>query len=51
MRWGIRLAPTGAILMTKLLSEMEWRGFRYGLVPLCIEGGQGMSSSVGNLRI
>ncbi|GAX90146.1 thiolase family protein [Effusibacillus lacus] len=47
---GHPLGATGAILMTKLLSEMERRGSRYGLVTLCIGGGQGITTIVENLR-
>lgn len=47
---GHPLGATGAILMTKLLNEMERRGSRYGLVTLCIGGGQGITTIVENLR-
>lgn len=43
---GHPIGATGAILMTKLLHEMERRGERYGLVTLCIGGGQGISTIV-----
>jgi acetyl-CoA C-acetyltransferase len=43
---GHPIGATGAILMTKLLHEMERRGERYGLVTLCIGGGQGISTVV-----
>lgn len=45
---GHPLGATGAILMTKLLHEMERRGERFGLVTLCIGGGQGISTIVEN---
>lgn len=45
---GHPLGATGAILMTKLLHEMERRGERYGLVTLCIGGGQGITTIVEN---
>lgn len=45
---GYPLGATGAILMTKLLHEMERRGEKYGLVTLCIGGGQGISIIVEN---
>jgi acetyl-CoA C-acetyltransferase len=45
---GHPLGATGAILMTKLLHEMERRGEKYGLVTLCIGGGQGISIIVEN---
>ncbi|MEI3599295.1 MULTISPECIES: thiolase family protein [unclassified Oceanobacillus] len=43
---GHPIGATGAILMTKLLHEMERRGERYGLVTLCIGGGQGISTVI-----
>ncbi|MCM3726317.1 thiolase family protein [Neobacillus cucumis] len=48
---GHPLGATGAILMTKLLSEMERRGERYGLVTLCIGGGQGITTIVENMQV
>lgn len=48
---GHPIGATGAILMTKLLHEMERRGERYGLVTLCIAGGLGISTIVENLRV
>ncbi|WP_152619531.1 thiolase family protein [Cohnella kolymensis] len=48
---GHPLGGTGAILMTKLMHEMERRGSRYGLVTLCIGGGQGTTTIVENLRV
>ena len=41
---GHPLGATGAILTVKLMYEMERRGSRYGLVSLCIGGGQGIAS-------
>lgn len=41
---GHPLGATGAILTTKLINEMERRGERYGLVTLCIGGGQGITT-------
>jgi acetyl-CoA C-acetyltransferase len=35
---------TGAILTVKIMHEMERRNARYGLVSLCIGGGQGIAS-------
>lgn len=43
---GHPIGATGAILMTKLLHEMERRGEKYGLVTLCIGGGQGISTVI-----
>jgi acetyl-CoA C-acetyltransferase len=48
---GHPIGATGAILMTKLMYEMERRGSKYGLVTLCIGGGQGISTIVENLRV
>ncbi|MDR7076572.1 acetyl-CoA C-acetyltransferase [Neobacillus niacini] len=48
---GHPLGATGAILMTKLLHEMERRGKKYGLVTLCIGGGQGITTIVENLQV
>lgn len=47
---GHPLGATGAILMTKLLHEMERREEKYGLVTLCIGGGQGITTIVENCR-
>lgn len=49
--FGHPIGATGAILMTKLLHEMERRGERYGLVTLCIAGGLGISTIVENLQV
>lgn len=48
---GHPLGATGAILMTKLLHEMERRGEKYGLVTLCIAGGQGITTIVENVQV
>lgn len=48
---GHPIGATGAILMTKLLHEMERRGEKYGLVTLCIAGGLGITTIVENLRL
>lgn len=48
---GHPIGATGAILMTKLLHEMERRGEKYGLVTLCIAGGLGITTIVENLRV
>ncbi len=48
---GHPLGATGAILMTKLLHEMERRSEKYGMVTLCIGGGQGIAAIVENLLI
>src|SRR5699024_12698079 len=43
---GHPIGATGAVLITKLLHEMERRQEKYGLVTLCIGGGQGISTIV-----
>ncbi|WP_017756340.1 thiolase family protein [Calidifontibacillus oryziterrae] len=48
---GHPIGATGAIIMTKLLHEMERRGKKYGLVTLCIGGGQGISTIIENLQV
>jgi acetyl-CoA C-acetyltransferase len=48
---GHPIGATGAILTTKLLHEMERRGEKYGLVTLCIGGGQGISTIFENLQV
>jgi acetyl-CoA C-acetyltransferase len=40
---GHPVAATGAILVTKILSEMEREDYKLGLVSLCIGGGQGIA--------
>ena len=47
---GHPIGATGAVLMTKLLHEMKRRGSKYGLVTLCIGGGQGITTIVENLQ-
>ncbi len=41
---GHPLGATGAILTVKLMHELERRNARYGLVSLCIGGGQGIAT-------
>ncbi len=43
---GHPIGATGARLMTTLLYEMHRRKARYGMVTLCIGGGQGMATIV-----
>lgn len=43
---GHPIGATGARLMTTLLYEMHRRKSRYGMVTLCIGGGQGMTTIV-----
>lgn len=40
---GHPVGATGAILTVKIMHELERRGARYGLVTLCIGGGQGLA--------
>ncbi|MFS0666911.1 thiolase family protein [Peribacillus frigoritolerans] len=40
---GHPLGATGAIIITKLIHEMQKRQVRYGIATLCIGGGQGMA--------
>lgn len=47
---GHPIGATGAILMTKLIHELERTGKRYGLVTLCIAGGLGISTIVENCQ-
>ncbi|MFS0574024.1 thiolase family protein [Sporosarcina sp. 179-K 3D1 HS] len=47
---GHPIGASGAILMTKLLSEMERRNVKFGLVTLCIAGGQGITTIVENMQ-
>lgn len=47
---GHPLGATGAILTTKLINEMERRNIRYGLVTLCIGGGQGITTIYENCK-
>jgi len=48
---GHPIGATGSILLTKLIHELERRGEKYGLVTLCIGGGQGITTVVENLSI
>src|SRR5690625_2350383 len=48
---GHPLGATGSVLMTKLLHDMERKNVRYGLVALCIGGGQGITTVIENLNI
>jgi acetyl-CoA C-acetyltransferase len=41
---GHPVGATGAILAVKLMHELERRNARYGLVSLCIGGGQGIAT-------
>ncbi len=41
---GHPVGATGAILVTKLIHELQRRAGRYGLVTMCIGGGQGIAA-------
>ena len=43
---GHPIGATGAILMTKLIYELKRTGGKYGLVTLCIGGGQGIAAII-----
>ena len=47
---GHPVGATGARLMTTLVYEMQKRNSRYGLVTLCIGGGQGMAVVVETVK-
>jgi acetyl-CoA C-acetyltransferase len=40
---GHPVGATGAIIMTKLVHDLQRRGERYGMATMCIGGGQGIS--------
>lgn len=46
---GHPVGATGAILVVKAIAEMERTGARYGLVTMCIGGGQGIALALENL--
>jgi len=48
---GHPLGATGAIILIKLINELQRSGKRYGLATMCIGGGQGISTIVENLAI
>ena len=41
---GHPVGATGAVIVTKLLHEMQRTGARYGLATMCIGGGQGIAT-------
>ncbi len=47
---GHPIGATGAILTIKLLYELEKRNARFGLVTMCIGGGQGIAAIFENYR-
>lgn len=47
---GHPIGATGAILTVKVMHALEARGERYGLVTMCIGGGQGIAAIVESLK-
>ncbi|MCR9113763.1 MAG: acetyl-CoA C-acyltransferase, partial [Rhodobacteraceae bacterium] len=47
---GHPVGATGAIITIKALYELERIGGRYGLVTMCIGGGQGIALAIESLR-
>ncbi|HLU04436.1 MAG TPA: acetyl-CoA C-acyltransferase [Advenella sp.] len=47
---GHPIGATGARLVTSLANELQASGARYGLVSLCIGGGQGMAAIIRNMH-
>ena len=48
---GHPVGATGAIITTKCLYELRRRGGRYGLITMCIGGGQGIAVVVENIAV
>ena len=46
---GHPVGATGSILIIKALAELERTGGRYGLITMCIGGGQGIALIVERL--
>ena len=46
MALGHPLGATGAVLTSKMLSYLERKGGRYGLITMCIGGGMGAAGIV-----
>jgi len=47
---GHKLGATGAKLMVQMLNEMKRRGSKFGLVTMCVRGGQGAAAVFENLQ-
>jgi acetyl-CoA C-acetyltransferase len=45
---GHPISATGCILLTKIIYEMKRRKSQFGLVTMCIAGGQGIAMIVEN---
>ncbi len=48
---GHPISATGCILLTKIIYEMKRRHSQFGLVTMCIAGGQGIAMIVENEQI
>ncbi|MFJ8065037.1 thiolase family protein [Psychrobacillus sp. NPDC096426] len=48
---GHPIGATGAILLTKLVHELERTGNKYGAVTLCIAGGMGIATIIENMQV
>ncbi|SES37527.1 thiolase family protein [Psychrobacillus sp. OK032] len=48
---GHPIGATGAILLTKLVHELERTGKKYGAVTLCIAGGMGIATIIENMQV
>ncbi len=48
---GHPIGATGAIILTKLIYELRRTGGRYGLVTMCIGGGQGIAAIIENCQV
>ena len=48
MAHGHPVGATGVILLTKLAYALRHQGKRYGLVTMCIGGGQGIAMIIEN---
>jgi acetyl-CoA C-acetyltransferase len=46
---GHPVGATGTILVVKLMNEMKRRGSKYGVVTMCIGGGQGIATVFENV--
>lgn len=49
LRLGHPLGASGARIMTTLLHELERRGARYGLQPICCAGGMATTTVIERL--
>jgi acetyl-CoA C-acetyltransferase len=45
---GHPISATGSILLTKIIYEMKKRNAQFGLITMCIAGGQGIAMIVEN---